>query len=106
MSAGAVDRQVFVRSPADLFEGGEKGSAGIRQLVGDRERWTFVDAAADKGGIPERAVAEERSKLLRGILDQTPSVATAIDRTSREIPVVPRSTRGHRLHGRALMTTR
>lgn len=34
------------------------------------------------------AVAEERSKLLRRIVDQTPSVSTAIDRTPREIPVV------------------
>ena len=34
------------------------------------------------------AEGEERSKLLRRIVDQTPSVSAAIDRTSREIPIV------------------
>jgi deazaflavin-dependent oxidoreductase (nitroreductase family) len=51
------------------------------------------DAKAEVGAetFPARAriaLAEERSKLLRRILDQTSSVAAAIDRTSREIPVV------------------
>jgi deazaflavin-dependent oxidoreductase (nitroreductase family) len=34
------------------------------------------------------AAADERSKLLRRILDQTPSVSAAVNGTSREIPVV------------------
>jgi deazaflavin-dependent oxidoreductase (nitroreductase family) len=34
------------------------------------------------------AGAGERSKLLARIVDQTPSVSIAMDRTSREIPVV------------------
>jgi len=51
------------------------------------------DAKAEIGTetFPARAriaIAEERSKLLRHILDQTPSVATAIDRTARQIPLV------------------
>jgi deazaflavin-dependent oxidoreductase (nitroreductase family) len=34
------------------------------------------------------AIPEERSKLLRRIVEQTPSVSAAVSRTSREIPVV------------------
>src|ERR1700730_11054580 len=54
LACKAFRRQVFVGPAADLVEGRQEGTACIGQLVGDCERWTFVDGAADEAGLRER----------------------------------------------------